>query len=263
MIRACSRSRLRNPLPFSPLSLFSAGDQGAWFDPSDMTTLFQDDAGTIPVTAADQAVGMIRDKSGNGHHATQATEASKPMLRTSSGLWWLEFDGVDDSLVTPSIPFTSVAMYISAAVRKTSDAAIGVVLEHSTNIGSNDGTFVMLAPGTAATANYTAGFKGTIRRDRISPSTYPAPITSVLSGNGDITAGTTRLRVDGVTVSAAATGLGVGTFGNFQMYIGRRGAATLPFVGNMYGIVVIEGDTSDSEVSLNEGYLASKSGVIF
>lgn len=263
MIRACSRSRLRNPQQFTPLNLFSTGEQGAWFDPSDMATLFQDDAGAVPVTAANQAVGMIRDKSGNGHHATQATEASKPMLRTAGGLWWLEFDGVDDSLVTPNIPFTSVAMYISAAVRKTSDAALGVIMEHSTNIGGSDGTFIMLAPGVAATANYLAGFKGTIRRDRISPSTYPAPVTNVLSGNGDITAGTTRLRVDGITVSTAATGLGVGAFGNFQLYIGRRGAATLPFVGNMYGIMVIEGDTSDSEVSLNEGYLASKSGVVF
>ena len=35
----------------------------AWWDASDITTLFQDRAGTIPVTANNQPVGLIKDKS--------------------------------------------------------------------------------------------------------------------------------------------------------------------------------------------------------
>ena len=49
--------------PFSPLSLFSGGAPGAWYDPSDYTTLFQDSAGTTPVTAVEQPVGLMLDKS--------------------------------------------------------------------------------------------------------------------------------------------------------------------------------------------------------
>ena len=48
---------------FDPLSLFVAGAQGGWYDPSDMSTLFQDRAGTTPVTALGQPVGLILDKS--------------------------------------------------------------------------------------------------------------------------------------------------------------------------------------------------------
>jgi hypothetical protein len=48
---------------FSPADLFSAGEQGAWYDPSDLTTLFQDSAGTTPVTAVEQFVGLMLDKS--------------------------------------------------------------------------------------------------------------------------------------------------------------------------------------------------------
>ena len=48
---------------WSPLSWFAAGEQGAWYDPSDFTTLFQDSAGTIPVTAVEQPVGLMLDKS--------------------------------------------------------------------------------------------------------------------------------------------------------------------------------------------------------
>jgi hypothetical protein len=47
---------------FTPLSLFSAGEQGVWYDPSDLSTLFQDSAGTTPVTAVEQPVGLMLDK---------------------------------------------------------------------------------------------------------------------------------------------------------------------------------------------------------
>jgi len=48
---------------FSPASLFVNGEQGFWYDPSDLSTLFQDSAGTTPVTAVEQPVGLILDKS--------------------------------------------------------------------------------------------------------------------------------------------------------------------------------------------------------
>jgi len=52
----------QNGVFFNPLSLFAAGEQGAWYDPSDLTTLFQDSAGTTPVTALEQPVGLMLDK---------------------------------------------------------------------------------------------------------------------------------------------------------------------------------------------------------
>ena len=48
--------------PFSPASLFANGEQGLWYDVSDLSTLFQDATGTIPVTAVEQPVGLILDK---------------------------------------------------------------------------------------------------------------------------------------------------------------------------------------------------------
>jgi hypothetical protein len=48
---------------FSPASLFAAGEQGVWYDPSDFTTMFQDVAGTTPVTAVEQPVRLLLDKS--------------------------------------------------------------------------------------------------------------------------------------------------------------------------------------------------------
>ncbi len=55
-------------------------DNGAWFDPEDLSTMFQDTAGTTQVTALEQPVGKWLDKSGNGNHATQSITASRPTL---------------------------------------------------------------------------------------------------------------------------------------------------------------------------------------
>ncbi|ENW28470.1 hypothetical protein [Acinetobacter lwoffii] len=43
--------------------LFANGEQGFFYDPNDLSTMFQDAAGTTPVTVAGQPVGLVLDKS--------------------------------------------------------------------------------------------------------------------------------------------------------------------------------------------------------
>lgn len=52
-LTSLNRSRF-NPLSVSPV---------VWYDPSDLSTMFQDSAGTTPVTADSDPVGLILDKS--------------------------------------------------------------------------------------------------------------------------------------------------------------------------------------------------------
>lgn len=91
-------------IPFTPASLVTA----AWFDPSDISTLFQDSAGTIPVTASGQSVGMMKDKSGNGNHVTQATVANQPIYTVDSSGAYLLFNGTSSYLF--KTPFSAVAL---------------------------------------------------------------------------------------------------------------------------------------------------------
>jgi hypothetical protein len=88
-------------------ALFANSEVGAWYDPSDLSTMFQDSAGLVPTTADGQPVGLILDKSGRGNHAFQATAASRPLYKTDGTYHWLEFDGVDDSLSTAT--FTAIS----------------------------------------------------------------------------------------------------------------------------------------------------------
>jgi hypothetical protein len=48
---------------FSPAVLFANNEPGVWYDPSDLSTLFQDPAGTTPVTTPGQTVALMLDKS--------------------------------------------------------------------------------------------------------------------------------------------------------------------------------------------------------
>lgn len=97
---------------WSPAALFASGEVGAWYDPSDLTTLFQDSTGTTPVTADGDPVGMMMDKSGNGRHLIQATSAARPTYKTSGGLRWLRFDGVDDYLARAASAIPLVDMLV-------------------------------------------------------------------------------------------------------------------------------------------------------
>lgn len=67
---------------WNPRDGLIGSDQGFWYDPSDLATLFQDAAGTIPVTAVEQLVGRMLDKSGRGNHATNPSgnSANFPVL---------------------------------------------------------------------------------------------------------------------------------------------------------------------------------------
>ena len=60
---------------------FRGGEVGFAYDPNDLTTLYQDAAGTTPVTGAGQPVGLVKDKSGRNNHAYQTVSASRPILR--------------------------------------------------------------------------------------------------------------------------------------------------------------------------------------
>lgn len=109
LMRGMFDAPIASSAAWSPTDLASLG---AWYDPSDLSTMFQDAAGTTPVTAAGQPVGLILDKSGNGYHASQATSTARPVLEDVGGKMCLKFE-VDDYLVCNSItlpqPYTVFA----------------------------------------------------------------------------------------------------------------------------------------------------------
>ena len=97
-------------------SLFANNEQGFFYDPNDLTTLYQDAAGTIPVTAAGQPVGLMLDKSGRNNHAYQTTSASRPIFEQKPILG-TNFV-TDSTLATPSAWSTSAVSGVSVSDNK-------------------------------------------------------------------------------------------------------------------------------------------------
>ena len=50
-------------IPSLMRKLFSNGEQGFFYDPNDLSTMYQDAGRIVPVTAVGQAVGLMLDKS--------------------------------------------------------------------------------------------------------------------------------------------------------------------------------------------------------
>lgn len=68
-----------------------AASRAFWIDPSDITTLFQDRAGTIPVTGPGDPVSLVLDKSGLGQNMVLHDDATEQPTYESDGFrYWIE-----------------------------------------------------------------------------------------------------------------------------------------------------------------------------
>jgi len=246
------------PGNFSPATLFAASEPGLWLDPSDFSTMFQDSAGTTPVTAVGQSVGRILDKSGRGNHASQATAASRPVLQIDgTGKYYLAFDGVDDFLLTPTVtPGTNKAQ-VFIGIRKLSDATVGTVVESGPGAPAAN-NFTFHAPRTAGVANYGFVFRSDAVIINInSASSHPAPDTAVVVGTVDLSGDLATTRVNGVEEARSTADFGAGSLAANAIYIGRRGGTTGPFNGRIYSLIVrfganlTAGQISDTERAVN------------
>ena len=176
---------------------------------------------------------------------------------------YVQYDGSDDSMSTAAIDFTATdKMSVFAGVRKLSDAATAVLLEHSASIDNNNGTFLLTAPSGNGAVSHRFSSKGTVLVDAGAGTFAVAPISSVLSGLGNISGDVVTLRRNGTQVAQSTLDQGTGNYGNYPMFIGRRNNATLPFNGKDYGILVVGKAVTPTEITDTETWLAAKtSGV--
>lgn len=240
--------------------LFANGEQGFFYDPNDLSTMYQDAAGTIPVTAAGQPVGLMKDKSGRNNHAFQTVSASRPILQrnATTGANYLEFDGVDDFFITNSIDFaTTDEITVIAAVKNTSTAGYQNIVEFSVNSSINNGTFLLRCPHELKPFYLS---KGTVAAQTALITTPNLLDGVVLSAKSKISTDNLTLRVNGVS-NVINTDQGAGNYGNYPLYIGRRAGTSQPLNGHLYSLIGIGRLTTDSETIALEKAIAKNTGV--
>lgn len=225
-----------------------------WLDPYDKSTLFQDAAGTTPVTADGDPVGLWMDKSGNSNHFSQSTTAAKPTYRESGGLAWLEFDGVDDSLL------------LSGALVKTSQVTViagGSVSSAATDqylLNQNRTTLnsFRVDMGSGRSKFGSVGATGSASASTAISLSTPY----IQTGIGDTENNTSTLRIDGTQEGSNPTVQGGGAYTGGDTAIGRLSSSESRFFdGNSYGFIVYDRVLTIPEIEAGEQYMAGKTGV--
>jgi len=242
---------------FSPNALFASGEAGDWFDPSDLSRMWQDTAGTTPVTADGQTVARIDGQRGVVS-LRQSDAAKRPAYKTSAGLHWLQFDGTNDTFLSAAALNLSGTdkLTLCAGVRKSVAVSNGQVVGVTYTGAGYWHIFAPNAVGTYRTA-FGVGAGGI---EIATPADYAEPITNVVVGISDAAAPTLVTRVDATEVVNSTSSQGTGNFGNSVFEVGSRDES-LFFSGNLYFLLIRGALTSGADLTALEGFAAAKSGV--
>lgn len=247
--------------------LFANNEQGFAYDPNDLTTMFQDAAGTIPVTGAGQPVGLIRDKSGRNNHASQTTSASRPILQrnATTGAYYLAFDGADDFLSAPKTnmkflhngsgastfvgytPLSSVYHTIINTGNLGNAAVIGAAIAQDDRVGLGNILNTISSGSGALHVNNTVA-------TGISNASRVVTVKNIT--------GSHIVRCNAVQLLSTSTETGVASQNEStnDLWIGRAPAG-LPLNGRIYSLIGISRITTDAETKALEKLIAKNTGV--
>jgi len=231
------------PFLFSPADLFTGGELGAYYDISDISTLFQDQAGTIPVTASGQFVKHIKDLSGNGRHLTMSLDTDYWVYQITSG-----FPNIYGALVTVA----ANNQFITAS-RVTWDAPTTLAAGVINGIGGNSGGFrhIQVAQNSsntselqtvATSANCTARVRGAVTGqlsvNSNATGTYLNGTNAYILGVVDIAQQSCTF--DSQPPNVAANNIDATTFEGDIIVCGNVGAAMLKPETRYFGFMVID-----------------------
>lgn len=194
------------------------------FDPfaPGFARMWQDSAGTTPVTAYGQPVGRLQSL-GGAVTFIQPTTTSRPTLQANG----LVFDGTDDgmySAINVDLSGTD-KLTVAAGIYKTSDSARGMLLEHRAGSSAASYWFVH-APSAAGAGNAQFSSSGAF-----AAATAAINLGVVISGVSNMSGPTASIWRNGTLIATSATAQSGGAYTSDVMFLGRRNNATLPFNG--------------------------------
>ena len=234
------------------------------YDHKDITSFFSDSAMTTQAVVSGP-VGAVRDKSGNNWHRRQTDNAKRPTLRQSGSLYYLDYDGTDDFLVTSAIDLTGTnVLTLCWGAAKVTGNNNALVLESSVNAATN-GTIRLTANG-GSIENWEFAIRGTTAQGQFRHG-VTGSTKNVVTEVGKLIVSANLVdqlvaRVDGVssTVTGAGTTGGV-NYGNHAFYFGARGGTSNFFSGDDYGGALYAIEATGANLTAIEAFTADRTGV--
>lgn len=268
----------RNP-QFSPANLT---DLAAWWDASDGSTLFDATSGGSLVVA-DGGVKRWEDKSGNGRHATQSTDANRPTRKTAikNGLDVLRFDGSGSRLSVASSTSTfkfmhsqnsSVFVVGKPGTSANPDARYAFIDNNNRDFGV--GVSFNYDDRSLAARNDQPDFRisasssvgASENQDAVSADKFPANTFSLISIVSTPTAAAANrlaMRTNGGSAFASNTLSGAVSSSNAanNLFIGSQANGFNVLNGDIAEILIYSVALSDSDREAVENYLIAKWGL--
>lgn len=253
----------------NPQALFGGGRIGVLFDPSVLSSVWQDSARTTP-GAVGQPVGSLDDLSGNGLHATASGTARPTLRQDSTGRYYLEFDGVNNIMATANVNMSAGAVaFATVGARKASDAEYQAIMEFTSNPDTTNGSWALgcgTLNGDASRRTWAAGLCGSSYM-LAGAAIYAQPDTKVMTGLYDTAAVTQdtelSMRLNGAVVGLTYSGAsaGTGNLANLPIYLGRRLAGANGFTnGRLYAAVARAGAYTAADIAIAEAWANARTG---
>jgi len=189
-----------------------------------------------------------------GNHATQSTSTARPTLQTSGGLYYLDFDGVDDFIQTSTI-----------TIATSPDFSMGVGVSYSSLSSGNrtffswggyvSGGFLMQSLDAGSSYRMRLARNGTTFTD----TTGYTPVNEAHVWLAENSSSGAELTKDSVSQFVNAT---VTNMSSQALALGYRiDGGGQQADANIYAVVAINRTLTTAEIEATESYLATKSGV--
>lgn len=253
--------------PISKLATDYSNGQSTWspldiascfllLDASDLSTLFTDSTGTVPVTTTGDAVGAWRSKAAGAHLFIQATTGNKPAYNVTAERPSVYWNGLAARWLAATVNFSSInAVTICTAMRCESTTSNKTLFNHN---GTSTQSFEQRLTTTPTVSAFSRG-DGTSRSGTVAMSAGAQ--TRVITTFHRITTALCRASIDNTTGTDVTFSQGTGNYANAETRIGNRGDGTLTHYGHIYAQAVFTDILSGDDLTNVKAWMAEKAGI--
>ena len=236
-------------------SLFSSSEKGFAYDFSDLSTMFQDTAGTIPVTAVDQLVARVNDLSGNGNHLIQSTSGERPVLKQDAKGYYLWFDGTSKTMQTSGTVDLSGLLLLTTFASLSKDRSTAeIIFETSSDFNLNAGAMALFFDTNLISFNVLGTSAPNYTLFNVSTTTggvFTTTSNLALSSNK-----ITTFRKDGVSQAAAVRIDNPSVpLTNQTLYVGARAGTSFYLQTKFRALVCIGKTVTTTDIERLENFL--------
>lgn len=262
--------RRRSAGAFSPISLFSNGEKGGFWDFTDLSSLWQDTAGTSAVTTSGQSIKRANDLSGNGNHVTENT--NPPVYDTTDGIQSCKFNGVSSILKKSSFNLSGcekLTVVVGLRQRSFSTSA-SAIISHGTFFSNieNGGIEVFQNNSVSGAIGMGVGSSNSSYYVSNGPAATSSTRMIVWSGKvfplkSDVRRMTMRLNSDEVqeTFVSQQGSLSTSIFSTRSFSIGGRSSGSIYADCDIIGCLIIGRELTEAETRAAELFFSEKCGL--